>query len=395
MRELIIALSIFGFPVIAGFTHVIGIPSTVSSNTYRIIFIVLCLIPIAQRKLRIKIKFSVLILIIFFFSYLTRILFDLFSQGGPIFLNQLIYYLSFSFLPVLLFLCSGKLEFNYSRFQKFSYNLGFIFVSLAIFVHFTGTTHNPWEDFVKITRFAFNNLNPISAGQAAGSLFIIAFFDIFKANKNKVKIQKSRFIFAYIILLSSLFVLFIANSRGPIISTALILLLLTGISFKRILTLTFLLIFVVVILFINGVLFDIIERFGFGVVNNLSNLGRITSIINAFEAFSLNPILGAFSVDTTLPDGSYPHNFFIEILMALGLYGFSLALVALIIAGLKIVKISGNSYILVYLFLFYSLNFMVSGNIATATQFFVLLASVLMVSNVNKKKLIDIRLRTL
>ncbi|MDR2036299.1 MAG: O-antigen ligase family protein [Bacteroidales bacterium] len=178
-------------------------------------------------------------------------------------------------------------------------------------------------------------LNPISFGIYGGCLFLSCFCVLVKYKHLFPRLIINA---AWFFLIIGLFNLIISTSRGPILSTILTTMVIAFITYSdskktfnfynKILTILF-------IIFISGTLvlsYISVNNIEIGIFNRFklmkenSQTGkketRVDLYSEAFEMFKSSPIIGKrFVTESKYSGGAYPHNIFLEIMMALGLLG--------------------------------------------------------------------------
>lgn len=224
------------------------------------------------------------------------------------------------------------------------------------------------------SRLATEKVNPIALGAFFSTTFIVGVS--FLLNKNRTLMQK--FYAAFICLLCAVFIFF-SGSRGALIS--LLLTLLTYIIFSsknKVINFIFIVSSVLLVIpfviyiadeFFNGI--DVFRGFlSVGQTTDMSSQLRLMSYKHAVEQFVDNPILGDLLVERVTV--YYPHNIFLEILMALGLLGglpFFLYIAGVFYLSIKLMRKSGFGALVSLLWLqqLYSLQF--SGSVFYNYQF--------------------------
>lgn len=173
------------------------------------------------------------------------------------------------------------------------------------------------------SRLATEKVNPIALGAFFSTTFIVAVRFLLNGRRS----IKQKFCTVFICLLCAVFI-FLSGSRGALIATILSLLTYIVFSSKNkannfIFILFSFFIVIPAVFFVADQAFNGIDVFrGFltiGQSTDMSSQIRLTSYKNAIEQFSDNPIIGDLIIERTTM--YYPHNIFVEILMALGFLG--------------------------------------------------------------------------
>jgi hypothetical protein len=312
-----ILLCLTGFGLFSFIPDALGVEGRYITIGYRVVVFILSIIIIVKGSgnrinfERIKSK-SVIILVLIIF-YLIKLITDLYYSDlnfGRESEEILLLVLLVSFVPAY-------------ALSKMSNNI--IYKSLRpliwLFVIISGLAVSSGIVFGFNFRLEGNSiLNPISIGHIAASGIILIAVEYTYSHKYKL----IKYLPFLIVLLLALFM---AASRGPIISLLIVLgYLFTNKvrrSFKNIFVIIPLVIAVVYISFellesTSSILFD---RMKIDVGTNVNEgEARIFLWYIGLQEFLTNPIIGGHT--TTIY--GYPHNILIEILMSMGIIGFSL-----------------------------------------------------------------------
>jgi O-antigen ligase len=242
-------------------------------------------------------------------------------------------------------------------------------------------------------------VNPISYGLYGGYLFVLS-------STLLVIFKKSISSFLKILLWFSILIgfvnLLISTSRGPFLFTslALFILFISSISIKKInvnvllrtIFISFLVIFILN-LFTNyisdsDIEIGIFQRFVSTKESLQSGEKEIRNELyqEGLDMFANSPFLGKkFVLDSTQ---SYPHNVFIEILMSLGLFGFFIYGLIIVLLFIKIVHYLQNNIYLAPLCYLFVLSFGISlttGNLYQSVENWNILALLLVFPFVSEK----------
>jgi hypothetical protein len=175
----------------------------------------------------------------------------------------------------------------------------------------------------------FERINPIALGFAAATTLLMAYFVFLNDRDVKVRVVTGGIMFL------SLLLVYLAASRGPIVSLfgtiafaalvnrrAAISLALGGMAF------------VVAVIFsvVNIEALSIALRFN-NIGNDVNSVGRFEYIAEAYDAFLQSPVYGrVFELPIS---GGWPHNYFVEVLMGTGLLGMGLFLIPAVRGALQ------------------------------------------------------------
>lgn len=279
---------------------------------------------------------------IFWFIYLSRIIFDLYINPIPILSKNVDTTKVANFALFMCFLPSLTIYLNRSNIDIYSISrniLDWIFlesvVVLILMIYFFKSNFiNVFTNRSLITHGdTFFPINPITISRIGASLVLASIYTYTFLRKLSVR----KFIL-YLIL--GLVLLIIGGSRGPFISLFVILFIL---SLKWMNSLKYYLyvLFVLIVVYIVSIKFNlqeidfIVRILSLGDSDSFDRIGHWNSALSQFIA---NPIIGDKIFDDYL--GSYPHNLILEVFMSVGLLGgifFSLFFIALIRRILKVI----------------------------------------------------------
>lgn len=247
------------------------------------------------------------------------------------------------------------------------------FISILMFIIFKGNT--------SVDRLGQEGANPIWIARIAGISILYSFLMLYWKNRN--------FIFYIIMCIVSCFVMFLASSRGPLISTVLCIFLFLifneKVTFKVFFKYFKYFILILVSLFFMPAKFT--DRFTRLVSGNFDNndLSRFELLNLAGQLFSEQIFgrgIGSFSLYSYFP---YPHNLIMEYAVELGiiflLLFFSLV-VFVYIKCLKLLKKQENKGIIfLILVMFFSFfNSMFSGDMISPKEFYISFFTLLLIS---------------
>jgi O-antigen ligase len=379
---LYISFSLFGYSLAAPLSEIIfpNVEFSPLTILYRILviggaFVFIFQLLFIQKKTFINEqgKHIFLLFIFFWIIYTTRLVYDAMFQSYLLDENTISSYFTigylFVFIPVLSLSRSyNEVDLEY-LFQMSLYIL-FIGVLLTLIVSGFQILNGNWQGGQRIS---LERLNPISLGRYSAVLFFLAFGLMQIKNKNKIFMIFSMFIGLSGVLLS--------GSRGALVATLFVLLInfLLQANFKKLLFLSVLLpVCAITGLFLLSILMpdmDVVGNYlAMGGKTDQSAQTRYQLYAGAFEQFSNNPIVGDLIVEREFK--FYPHNQVLEILMATGIFGFSVfsILNTLVFYKLKcLIKKYKNKdetiRILMSLYVFYLIGGLFSGSINGAHEY--------------------------
>lgn len=378
-------LTVLGYPIFILVAIVLSLQTVYASYFFRIIIIILCLSELKSFGIFSALKSIPLSIRILTMAYLCRLTYDAIFLGFPPFLFNATFLIAVVMLPALAvgrYQIMYKLE-NWS--EIFGYSGGVLcFGFLMIF--FLGIAENQSTSLM-VGRLSYISINPISIGNI-GAITILAAFILYikQSERNKITFFLIGFL-GYLTLALSV-------SRGPALSIGLTLFFLTYLYFglRKIHIGVFLLVLMCsspfVVNHLKPNLFsgealgtlrfsknipispDEQQKFGNFIFND-SGSERIISQKEALKQFVQSPVFGFRSV---LYTSDYPHNIFIEMLMALGIFG-TILLSWILYRGFVAANtaIKNKIYLVPSLFFLSFFSFQFSGAIWNSSIFWVTL----------------------
>jgi len=375
------------YPIIGTSTVMVGIPSTPVSISYRAIYLAMCLyVLLVELPWFSYRKFPVALVAIIFFwlIYGCRLIYDFYiveidvgyAKKGPIYYFQ--YGFGGSLFPAI---TVALLQRNINWTNAFTYTRYAFFVScMSIMAYVIVTQGFDISIFYQRLRLGEEDvIGPILMSQTGGALLALVVME---------KVLHKRM---SIVLLGQgvigLLLLIMGGSRGPLIATILVVLLLAYQAFfwnvKKIkywgdvlvLALVAMAGFVKIIVpnLENIALFNRLDQ----TVNRGAGLNeREEQWASAWQQFLENPIFGDQIIERA--HRFYPHNFILEVLMATGLVGgFFIAFVLLNWSWkfLRRRSIDISRWWTFYFFILFFLYASFSLPMINLTQFWVLLAA--------------------
>jgi len=308
------------------------------------------------------------------------------SNGFTYFFN---YGVLGSYLPALAIILKIE-KINYERLFKLIYYLSIpVAISLffAIYTQYGFTTDLIYYRFG--LGFEANVISPILISQYGG---LILFTGIYRSFFILKKISVLNVIFTT----SGLILLILGASRGPLLSTFLII---TFVSMRKFFlnmykatywlkSILLFLILGITFLFSHYSLssISIFSRTNETISNGRGLETRTKAWLSAWEQFKSNPIIGDKIIETAY--NFYPHNLVLEILMATGIIGFTTFLLLLIQPLINFYTVNSITKLyFIYLFTYYLLCSCFSYSIVTNPQVWITL---ILASGLNKSFLLNI-----
>jgi hypothetical protein len=263
------------------------------------------------------------LLLLFLIVYAYRLLYDSMIADIPGAGGALFFYGVVVIVPVLA--CALTPRIPDLLFAKSVMLTGLFVIVLAVVAKQSGMAYNAWADqgLVEAPRLAFEALNPISLGHAAGSAMIGCLYMLVVRSGVILRVL------AVIGVAGAVYILLASGSRGPFVAVG-VALAWPFISDPRRLVyaaplLPLLLFLLPFIPTDHPLVANALERFD----DIFDENGRLSLIWTAIDIFIQNPFLGGSYIDPVLGPGYYPHNIIIETAMALGLVGLALLAVLL------------------------------------------------------------------
>lgn len=330
LLPLLVSLSLSGYPFSAIVSVILGVDGgSLSAMILRGTVLLLSLFLICKNyyfsiqnseKFRLSspsVIFS-LMFALFISLYVYRMFWDFFVVNTQTYIPMNMYLLIFFFAivaPCLAVLSERCLDME----RIYKAVLVLLVVSVLLNLAF-GAKDYLLQQVVEVTRIKNEKLNPISFGHLCASLLIFCVFQKFYLGKPFGFLWK-------VVAVFSLAGMFLANSKGPILSFLLVVSYMLHVRFSgRFVTkVSVFMVFLVgvgggawVIKIYTGI--DVLSRFKSAFSSTeVSSTSRVDSIALALTQFSDSPVWGDSIV--VRPAMGYPHNIMVETLMALGLLG--------------------------------------------------------------------------
>jgi O-antigen ligase len=374
-----LALAFAGFPLGAAIAKTLDLNNTMISITVRttIAFIAMFFFLkfISEKKVANSVNITKLS-IVFWALYLMRMFYDTVISDQYMFFLPYEYWIwavGGSLVPMIGFAFVTGEERNGAAHFKWQF---VFFLIAAILILLTASTlvQSEYGEY-STGRLNLSTLNPISLGHVGTSLFLLSFWALFCWNFPRNWVMIVVYIGASLL---GLFLMISSNSRGPLVSLIVVLLvaILTLKTAQRLVILALSMIaagtFVPIIIVIDA-LFEtsIYNRLlGQSQLEEVNVIDRYDRYIVAMKAFADHPLVG---VGLEVPKiGGYPHNVIVESFISVGLFG------AIVFISLFVI-ISVKSFVLLnrdtgygwlsLLFLQYAVGAQFSGSIHSSTTF--------------------------
>jgi len=308
------------------------------------------------------------IFVFFCFSliYLIKILFtnEVFGNYRYSQLEYFFYYVSYCFLPFLFF-SSIDLSKYFNHIKNGLFVSGLLLSVLTI-ISFRQLLES--GGIARISQLSYQTgeavISPLALAYSGSLTIIVCLFCLFFEKNN---FKKSLIYLIAIIL--SLIPFFLGASRGALLSVGLCVILyffLSSIKGKTV--------FLVLSVISFPFFLFMIELSGTGLfvrtsstIDSGNSSGREYLWADAINEFKDNPVFGG-RIEVS---GIYPHNIFLEVLMAMGAVGFVVFILFIIFSMLKLKKIERHKRIFIYAILIFAFSMsMFSGGLYSSIIFF-------------------------
>lgn len=394
---LIIGLVVAFYPVVAIIPYLLGVTSTPISITYRFTYSVLSIILVTSALIipkSFKLTTGRFAVITFYFLYIVRLIVDLYIRDVPAYESDsyfMQYAVGGTFLPLLAVLFVGK-RLQPSLVIKTLYIFS-VLSCIAIFFMILkegGLVQSALENRIMIVGESSRRIvGPIIVSREGGVLAVVAFFSFLRANSfPKLAFHLSLFCFGMLLLI-------VGASRGPLVSVLIILVLQILVHYVQNWNKLWYYLRSGIALFglaIAAIIFLIPRLDAFSSLSLVSrfslfsergfDLGtRSYQWEAAFTQIKSSPFFGERFVENLFNHS--PHNFYIEIVLAMGVLGLLLFLMPLMNSVINFTleaKAKSTFLVVHFLFWLYMLYGMTGISIHTNPQVWVLLGLTLFIS---------------
>jgi O-antigen ligase len=397
---LYVCFLVFGYPIVITVPLLFGIESTPFSVFFRILYLIISLFIILKNflfKKRNILNISIFCISVFLILYSLRLVYDIYFKqilfNNDIYFPQIFWFFTVFFPSFSLILTINSIDKN--QLIK-TLHLFIYFSSFCILILILNIIKGDFSRIFSIRMFEIYNLSPITISFYGSTILILSFYNIyFTINK------KYSMFFDYLGIIFGILLLFIGASRGPFITSAVIIIFLI---FKKIkisnnklfLVLKIIFFTILLIIFLNKkldtdnllVLDRVLTTINDG--SNNQNDERFIMWSSSFDQFLTDPIFG----NSYLEKNSkwYPHNIFIEVLLSTGLIGFFLFIIPIAITFIYFIKskniLNDKYYSHIFLIFIADLfSYTTSGGIFMANDFFLIF---IIITSVSKNKFSNI-----
>lgn len=383
----IICISLFGYPICATIRILFELSDNTISYIYRLLYVIPALILILKTKKQ-TIKSSVYILIVFWVIYVSRMYYDLLLKGitAEAYNQDASFYFSYAilgcFVPCLCLALHGH-KIDFDKLNKALW-VSVLVSSFALI----GGIYYQYGSFHFVERVALNvdgTGRVLSAGiisQTGVCLAIISFFNIIHYNKN--------YILNTVFLFIGIGLTVLGSTKGAAINLGLVLIILIFANLRRFKDNLRLKVWIAALLIIGLIYLPKIDTSNINLFNRFQWLNerletgdepRLRAWKGGLTQFANHPLVGDKMFETTLR--GYPHNIFVEVLMATGYVGFIPFIIVLGAAFLKVkytLQKQTEKSLIGCLFLVHFIQSLVSGGLYSIVGFWVGLGIVLSIN---------------
>jgi O-antigen ligase len=315
----------------------------------------------------------IILLLLLLFLFISKLTVLYFLSGDIFFLLQTLKIVTFTLIPISVFLFSDTKKLGSNVIGLIIYIISLITCSFIL------TGHDYYlkilEYYPVMHRLGFLELNPISLAICASYLVIIPAFFLTH------RIFQKLFILHIISIILGIIVIAMTGTKGVLLSIIpLIIIICRGFS-RKIFTL-FSILFLIAFILINTEYFPVGDFYHGNYDSSIdqSNLERFDSIKRSFNQFLQNPLLGGANEKNDLL--FYPHNIFLESASFLGILG-PLIIIILHVSAFKSVIKRNRPILLDIFFIQQFLYSFTYGSFVESNLFWILLYIVIERKKVN------------
>lgn len=318
------ALAIAGYPFVGIVSSVTGREDQVLSIAFRALVIGLCGLAFLFSDRQKAWRFGEVWLFVFAGIYIVKLGIDAsYDIDGA--WDALVFAVLTSIVPaVLLALSTNKWSEINVAWALFI--VGALSVVGIVWLQYSGSTAVLLDN---TDRLKFERLNPISIGHA-GLTALIASYTLIRISQRRM----AEIAIATVVA-ASVYVIYLASARGPLVALACCIILLPMLRPKFITMILCLLCLAVAVLALAITdITPLLDKFHLTAIgDDRSTIARLGSVARSWELFQQNPLFG---YGTQLPLFIYPHNMFMEILQATGLLGMAIFVLVFVKIGMAV-----------------------------------------------------------
>jgi hypothetical protein len=318
-KELLWVLVIIGYPAVALLGTWLNVDSTTASFPFRAVVLLLSVGLLTAGLISGRRLGAHPFLVVFFVLYMGRLLWDWLVVAVPGAEVALLFFVVVVALPTLALIQSGMPS-SEMRLATWIMVIGAIVSIGSVVAHLYGGLEER-ALAGETGRLSYEALNPISMGHAAATTIIAACSLLYYR-----RTLRTLLVLAPIVAVAGA-CMFFAASRGPLAALIVALIVLAWASRKGPLLIA---LGIAAVIAVQGRVLESETEFAArlaGAGEDTTSVERLWLQASALSQFAGKPLLGSAHVE--LGSGTYPHNVFVETLMATGLIGSLPFLVAL------------------------------------------------------------------
>ncbi|MEL0644029.1 O-antigen ligase family protein [Olleya sp. Ti.3.14] len=403
-----IVANIFGFPMVVVLNLFMGFSTSIGSIVFRALILVSAILLIANAiKIKKQVSLQSKLLIFFWIMYSVRLIYDL--SFRQLYLNTTHYKSEYSIylfafggilFPILAIIVNAK-YINYSKLSNTFLKASFLQGVLVVFglykifglniTKIATQRHLYMSDELGENLTNGSPLNPILVSRCGALLIVLFIAKVFLLK------SKNNFLIKYLSIPLGLILIVLGGSRGPLLSTIIILffsylffLYVNRLNTNKILSQIMVVLLSGYLLFFTYQAFSesigVLDRLNSFDSNNNLETGRSKHWNSAINQFIDNPFLGDQIFDKHL--WIYPHNLILESFMALGIIGgflFGYLIISNLLKYKSILRYNINALPVLILFAVFLMFGMSSGGLYNSTEFWVTL-TLISIYNINNMK---------
>jgi O-Antigen ligase len=312
-----IAVIVLAFPLAGVLSSVFGLSSNVLTTASRFVVFAVGIVVFGRNFLAGQLRLPSLLLLLFFLAYGFRLMWSYFFEFKIDALVAFNFFILATLVPALIATTHNRWVGNSTQLIDGIVWMGAIFLIIVVALRLSGVNDFAYSETSNsaLARQGFERLNPIALGATAAAIAGVA---LFGALSKRSIFYRMVCVFD---ILTGLYMLLASGSRGPILGFAGSVVI-TALANRRARASVILgLIALLPLLLFSFVdVNQTLERSRFATTGSDANsLERFIYYVEAWDAFLSSPIVGAnFELPITL---GWPHNIYLESLMAVGVTG--------------------------------------------------------------------------
>lgn len=378
------------------------LPINILTSCYIIVFLLLSMAIFFTKKTFNRTSMFEKTVLILLFLYGIRIFYDIFliEIEQSLFINRYTFIVYYIFLILIPYITCINISLKGISFKALMCLTLLCFVVALVLSFRDILLMISLGDIVE--RYNANNaLDTIGYGHLALSTLLISYVLLKSVLTPKEKHRVSKIVVLLLIIVFSMTSMILANSRGPFLAFFIIVILCLAnrFSLKNVIFITLLFSFILYHIESISEYFNIV--FGSSFLERIilaykegDSSGREILFNQAMEAFLESPIWGSSLLMQKPPFlGNYPHNFFFEVLMSLGILGGCFYVCSIVLAfkySFFLLREDSKYTIFALLFFQYFVYSMFSRSMLTMPMYWMILGLLSLAYNYERKLLYEI-----